>query len=87
MTRVRATFGKGKAIATVDGELVCETDIMFALGEATNKEIRRPLKCGGYYYKLLYRKSNESSGLIQALFYAFFLITVIKNIQVCTPFG
>ena len=34
MTRVRATFGKGKAIATVDGELVCETDIMFALGEA-----------------------------------------------------
>ena len=35
MTRVRATFGKGKAIATVDGELVCETDIMFALGEAT----------------------------------------------------
>ena len=34
MTRVRATFGKGKAIATVDGELVCETDIMFALGDA-----------------------------------------------------
>ena len=34
MTRVRATFGKGKAVATVDGELVCETDIMFALGEA-----------------------------------------------------
>ena len=33
MTRVRATFGKGKAIATVDGELVCETDIMFALGD------------------------------------------------------
>ncbi len=35
MTRVRGTFGKGKGIATVDGELVCETDIMFALGEAT----------------------------------------------------
>lgn len=35
MTRVRATFGKGKGVATVDGELVCETDIMFALGEAT----------------------------------------------------
>jgi 3-hydroxyacyl-[acyl-carrier-protein] dehydratase len=34
MTRVRATFGKGKAIATVDGDLVCETDIMFALGDA-----------------------------------------------------
>ena len=34
LTRVRATFGKGKAIATVDGELVCETDIMFALGDA-----------------------------------------------------
>ena len=33
LTRVRATFGKGKAIATVDGELVCETDIMFALGD------------------------------------------------------
>jgi len=35
MTRVRGTFGKGRGTATVDGELVCETDIMFALGEAS----------------------------------------------------
>ncbi|MDZ5471848.1 3-hydroxyacyl-ACP dehydratase FabZ [Bacillus sp. 31A1R] len=33
MVRVRGSFGKGKGIATVDGELVCETEIMFALGE------------------------------------------------------
>lgn len=33
MTRVRGSFGKGKAIATVDGELAVETEIMFALGE------------------------------------------------------
>lgn len=31
--RARGTIGKGKAIATVDGEVVCETEIMFALGE------------------------------------------------------
>lgn len=36
MTRIRGPVGKGKGIATVDGELVCETEIMFALGE--NKE-------------------------------------------------
>lgn len=30
--RLRGPMGKGKAIATVDGELVCETEIMFALG-------------------------------------------------------
>lgn len=33
MTRVRGSFGKGKGIATVDGELAVETEIMFALGE------------------------------------------------------
>ncbi|QPC47688.1 3-hydroxyacyl-ACP dehydratase FabZ [Mangrovibacillus cuniculi] len=33
MTRVRGPIGKGHAIATVDGEVVCETDLMFALGE------------------------------------------------------
>lgn len=33
MTRVRGTFGKGKAVATVDGELVCEVEIMFGLGD------------------------------------------------------
>ncbi|MBN6885075.1 3-hydroxyacyl-[acyl-carrier-protein] dehydratase [Cytobacillus horneckiae] len=31
MTRVKGPIGKGKGIATVDGELVCETEIMFAL--------------------------------------------------------
>ncbi|MEI5909119.1 3-hydroxyacyl-ACP dehydratase FabZ [Bacillus spongiae] len=33
MVRVRGSIGKGKGIATVNGQLVCETDIMFALGE------------------------------------------------------
>ncbi|HFK1497463.1 TPA: 3-hydroxyacyl-ACP dehydratase FabZ [Bacillus paranthracis] len=32
MTRVRGAIGKGKAIATVDGEIACETEITFALG-------------------------------------------------------
>ena len=30
--KMRAQMGKGHAIATVDGEVVCETDILFALG-------------------------------------------------------
>lgn len=34
MVRLRGSFGKGKAVATVEGELVCETEIMFGLGEA-----------------------------------------------------
>ncbi|WP_458411708.1 3-hydroxyacyl-ACP dehydratase FabZ [Schinkia sp. CFF1] len=33
MTRVKGKIGKGKAVATVEGELVCETEIMFALGD------------------------------------------------------
>lgn len=33
LVRVRGTFGKGKGIATVDGELAVETEILFALGE------------------------------------------------------
>jgi len=33
MTRVRGSIGKGKAVATVDGEIACETEITFALGE------------------------------------------------------
>lgn len=35
ITRLRGSIGKGKATATVDGELVCETEIMFALGDKT----------------------------------------------------
>ncbi len=35
ITRLRGSIGKGKAIATVDGELVCEAEIMFALGDKT----------------------------------------------------
>ncbi|KAB2336541.1 3-hydroxyacyl-ACP dehydratase FabZ [Cytobacillus depressus] len=31
ITRLKGPVGKGKAIATVDGELVCEAEIMFAL--------------------------------------------------------
>ncbi|RFU60732.1 3-hydroxyacyl-ACP dehydratase FabZ [Peribacillus glennii] len=33
MTRLRGSFGKGKAVATVDGEIACETEIMFGFGE------------------------------------------------------
>ncbi|WP_456273077.1 3-hydroxyacyl-ACP dehydratase FabZ [Bacillus sp. AK031] len=33
MVRFRGAIGKGKAIATVDGEVACETEMMFALGE------------------------------------------------------
>ncbi|GAC90569.1 (3R)-hydroxymyristoyl-ACP dehydratase [Anoxybacillus flavithermus NBRC 109594] len=33
MIRFKGVIGKGKGIATVDGELVCETEMMFALGE------------------------------------------------------
>ncbi|MEK5304228.1 3-hydroxyacyl-ACP dehydratase FabZ [Bacillus sp. FSL R10-2201] len=33
MTRVRGAIGKGKAIATVNGEIACETEITFALGD------------------------------------------------------
>lgn len=33
MTRVRGAIGKGKGIATVNDEIVCETEIMFALGK------------------------------------------------------
>jgi len=31
--RLRGPVGKGKGIATVDGEVACETEIMFALGK------------------------------------------------------
>lgn len=33
MTRVRGPIGKGKAVATVNGEIACEAEITFALGE------------------------------------------------------
>ncbi len=33
MTRVRGSIGKGKGTATVDGQLVCELEMMFALGQ------------------------------------------------------
>jgi 3-hydroxyacyl-[acyl-carrier-protein] dehydratase len=31
--RLRGPIGKGKAVATVDGEIVCEAEITFALGK------------------------------------------------------
>jgi 3-hydroxyacyl-[acyl-carrier-protein] dehydratase len=34
--RAKGSIGKGKGVATVDGELVCETEIMFALGDKKN---------------------------------------------------
>ena len=33
MIRVKGPVGKGKGVATVNNEVVCETEIMFALGE------------------------------------------------------
>ncbi|MER2261922.1 MAG: 3-hydroxyacyl-ACP dehydratase FabZ [Psychrobacillus sp.] len=36
LTKLRGPMGKGHGIATVDGELVCETDILFALGPVQN---------------------------------------------------
>ncbi|MCU9613275.1 3-hydroxyacyl-ACP dehydratase FabZ [Caldibacillus lycopersici] len=33
ITRIRGPIGKGKGIATVNGEIACETDITFALGD------------------------------------------------------
>ncbi|KKI89719.1 3-hydroxyacyl-ACP dehydratase FabZ [Bacillus sp. SA1-12] len=33
ITRARGAIGKGKGIATVDGEVACEAEITFALGE------------------------------------------------------
>ncbi len=35
--KLRGAMGKGHAIATVDGEIVCETDILFALGPIAEK--------------------------------------------------
>jgi 3-hydroxyacyl-[acyl-carrier-protein] dehydratase len=35
MTRVRGKIGKGRGIATVDGEVAVETELMFALGDKT----------------------------------------------------
>ncbi|ETI67466.1 3-hydroxyacyl-ACP dehydratase FabZ [Neobacillus vireti] len=33
IVRLRGPIGKGKAVATVDGEIACEAEITFALGE------------------------------------------------------
>ncbi|MFS0576229.1 3-hydroxyacyl-ACP dehydratase FabZ [Sporosarcina sp. 179-K 3D1 HS] len=33
ITRLKGPIGKGKGIATVDGELVCEAEILFAFGD------------------------------------------------------
>ncbi|MFJ7308481.1 3-hydroxyacyl-ACP dehydratase FabZ [Peribacillus frigoritolerans] len=33
IVRMRGAMGKGKAVATVDGETACEADIMFAFGD------------------------------------------------------
>lgn len=32
ITRLRSNIGMGKALATVDGEVACEAEIMFAIG-------------------------------------------------------
>ncbi|BDH60640.1 3-hydroxyacyl-[acyl-carrier-protein] dehydratase FabZ [Lysinibacillus sp. PLM2] len=36
--RMRGAMGKGHAIATVEGEIACEADILFAIGPAQPKE-------------------------------------------------
>lgn len=36
IVRFRGTIGKGKAVATVDGEIACEAEITFALGPVQN---------------------------------------------------
>ncbi|SDN37599.1 3-hydroxyacyl-ACP dehydratase FabZ [Bacillus sp. OK048] len=33
ITRLKGRIGKGKGIATVDGEVVCEAELIFALGD------------------------------------------------------
>ncbi len=33
IVRLRGSVGKGKAVATVDGEVACETEIMFAFSD------------------------------------------------------
>lgn len=33
IVRLRGSVGKGKAVATVDGEVACETEIMFAFND------------------------------------------------------
>ncbi|USK74907.1 3-hydroxyacyl-ACP dehydratase FabZ [Peribacillus frigoritolerans] len=33
IVRMRGSMGKGKAVATVDGETACEAEIMFAFGD------------------------------------------------------
>lgn len=37
LTKLRGSMGKGHAIATVDGEIACECDIIFALGPVAEK--------------------------------------------------
>ena len=44
ITRLRGPVGKGKAIATVEGEVVCEAEIMFALGQLVHKKIKLALR-------------------------------------------
>ncbi|MGO4890231.1 3-hydroxyacyl-ACP dehydratase FabZ [Anaerobacillus sp. MEB173] len=36
ITRLRGSIGKGKGVATVDGKVVAETELMFALGDKEN---------------------------------------------------
>lgn len=38
LVKLRGSIGKGHGIATVDGELVCEADIIFALGPIVENE-------------------------------------------------
>lgn len=33
ITRLKGAVGKGKGVATVDGDLACELDLLFAFGD------------------------------------------------------
>ena len=52
MTRVRGPIGKGKAIATVDGEVACEAEITFAIGDKRIEKIKNLLvkRQGDFYF-------------------------------------
>ena len=49
MTRVRGPIGKGKAIATVDGEVACEAEITFAIGDKNRCELKILLQHAGEF--------------------------------------
>ena len=58
MTRVRGPIGKGKAIATVDGEVACEAEITFAIGDKRIDSTKNLLvkRQGIFYYYITMKR-------------------------------